>query len=170
MLQDYLKHNLTELQKKVLLRQLMKTDQDKINTSNSRQQYATYDTENKRVYNKKFDDKSKKNIINNENERNSEELNMKKQKIKNKIKYFDSLLKRLQERKNSQLVDTPVPNQVDDKYIQNLLKIGNMSSDILSRSMHDPRDNKQRQVFEYWVKNTLVTPTTMTPCRTSIVS
>ena len=67
MLQDYLKHNLTELQKKVLLRQLMKTDQDKINTSNSRQRYATYDTENKRVYNKKFDDKSKKNIINKEN-------------------------------------------------------------------------------------------------------
>ena len=152
MLQDYLKHNLKELQKKVLLRQLMTTNQDKIKTSNSRHRYATYDTETKTSPVRKFDDKPK-NILINEDERNNEELNMKKQKIQKKINYLDSLLKRLQEKRSSQLLDTPEPSKIDDQYIQNLLKLGHMSPSLLSRSKHDPRDKKQRQVYEYWVRN-----------------
>ena len=152
MLQDYLKHNLKELQKKVLLRQLMKTDQDKIKSSNSKIRYANYDTDKQNI-DKKFNDKTKNNILNNENKRNNEELDMKKQKIINKINYLDAILKRLEERKNTELKNTPIAKKTDDKYLQNLLKIGNMSPDLLSRSVHDPRDNRERQVFEYWVKN-----------------
>ena len=96
MLQDYLKHNLKELQKKVLLRQLMKTDQDKIKSSNSKIRYANYDTDKQNI-DKKFNDKTKNNILNNENKRNNEELDMKKQKIINKINYLDAILKLLEE-------------------------------------------------------------------------
>ena len=62
-------------------------------------------------------------------------------------------MKQLKNKKHRELTDSSVPKDIANPYIQNLLKLGNMSQDILSRATHDPRDNPQRLMLEQWVKN-----------------
>ena len=76
-----------------------------------------------------------------------------KKAVERKIKYLDDLLKELKNRKHRELTDSAVPKDIENPYIQNLLKMGNMSQDILSRARHDPRDNPHRLMLEKWVKN-----------------
>jgi len=76
-----------------------------------------------------------------------------KKNLEKKIKYLDNLLEQLKNKRNQELTDSAVPKDIDNPFIQNLLKIGDMTSDVLSRAKHDPRDNPQRLMLENWVKH-----------------
>ena len=77
---------------------------------------------------------------------------IKKQKIRNRINNLTKLLNRIKNKKFVELTKSSIPKDIDNPFIKNLLKIGNMSHDILSKSRDNP-DNKERQMLEMWVKN-----------------
>ena len=84
---------------------------------------------------------------------NLNKVDIEKQKIRNRINNLTKLLNRIKNKKFVELTESNVPKDIDNPFIKNLLKIGNMSHDILSKKRHDSQDNKERQMLEMWVKN-----------------
>ena len=83
---------------------------------------------------------------------NLNKVDIEKQKIRNRINNLTKLLNRIKNKKFVELTKSSIPKDIDNPFIKNLLKIGNMSHDILSKSRDNP-DNKERQMLEMWVKN-----------------